>query len=240
MVERKMRGTRPTHASVGSARASAVLRELRSLRNPANVAGMARFGFTPRHALGISVTQLRKMARRLGRNHHLAAALWASGIHEARILAGMVDDPQAVTIAQADRWAQAFDSWDVCDQTCLNLFRHTSFGYRKAAAWSRDSREFVRRTGFVLMACLASGDKTADDAKFARFFPLIIAGATDDRKYVKKAVNWALRQIGKRNARFRRRAVSVAKTIFRMGSPAARWLASDALKELTGRSPARS
>lgn len=215
-------------------RAAALLKELRKRADPANVAGMARFGINPRRTLGVSVAQLRHLARGTGRDHELARRLWASGIHEARILASMIDDPAAVTEAQMERWIRAVDSWDVCDQVCGNLFRYTPYAWRKAVEWSARPDEYVRRAGFVLMATLAVADKAAPDARFARFLPLIVRRSADDRNFVKKAVNWALRQIGKRSPGLRRAAIRTARGLLRSEAPGARWIARDALRELKG------
>ena len=218
--------------AAGGRTAATILRQLRRLANPTNVAGMARFGINPARTLGISIPVLRQMAREIGRDHALARALWASGVHEARILAGFIDDPACVTPAQMDRWAATFDSWDVCDQVCSNLFDRTPFAFQKAVAWTRRPEEFVKRAGFVLMAALAVHDRQTADAAFERFLRIIARGSTDDRNFVKKAVNWALRQIGKRNRRLNRKAIAQAKVIQRMPSKAARWIAADALREL--------
>ncbi|MDO8532183.1 MAG: DNA alkylation repair protein [Dehalococcoidia bacterium] len=212
-----------------------VIARLRSFANADNVAGMARFGINPANTLGVSIPSLRKLAREAGRDHTLALRLWRSGVHEARILAAFVDDPARVTPAQMERWALEFDSWDVCDQVCSNLFDRTPFAYGKAMAWAQRDEEFVRRAGFALMAALSVHDELAPDATFEPFFALIVAGATDERNYVKKAVNWALRQIGKRNAALRARAIAVAERVRRLDSRTARWVASDALRELRRR-----
>jgi 3-methyladenine DNA glycosylase AlkD len=212
--------------------AEAILAELRSLANPANVAGMARFGINPEGTLGVSMPALRAIARRVRRDPALARELWASGVHEARILATLVADPKRIAPAQADRWARQLDSWDVCDQACQNLFRFAPFAFEKAAEWAREEREFVRRAGFALMAGLAVKAKTAADAQFEAFLPLIEEKACDERNFVKKAVNWALRQIGKRNERLRVKAIAAAERIERQESRAARWVAADALREL--------
>ncbi len=221
----------PITASFG---ADGILRQLKSQANPSNVAGMARFGISAKNTLGVPVPFLRKIARQTGKNHALALQLWASGIHEARILASMVGEPSLVTEKQMDSWAEAFDSWDVCDQACMNLFcRHPS-AYRKALEWSERGEEFVRRAGFALMASLAVHDKSANDGKFGPFFEAIVARSGDGRNFVKKAVNWALRQIGKRNSSLNRRAITVARQIQRAhpGSKAAKWVAAGALREL--------
>jgi 3-methyladenine DNA glycosylase AlkD len=212
--------------------AETVLRELRSHGSASAVRGMARFGISSKNTLGVSVPTLRSMARRLGKNHGLALALWKSGIHEARILATMVDEPTEVTEGQMEKWASDFDSWDVCDQCCSNLFDKTKFAYEKAAEWAKLDQEFVKRAGFALMAALAVHDKKADDRTFVSFFELIEKGASDERNFVKKAVNWALRQIGKRNSNLNAKALTVAERISQQDSAAARWVASDAIREL--------
>ena len=194
---------------------------------------MARFGINPGNTLGVSVPNLRKMAKKIGGDHTLAQRLWASGIHEVRILASMVDSPGMVTEEQMESWVKDFDSWDVCDQCCLNLFKKTSFAYQKAGEWSSNEEEFVKRAGFALMACLAVGDKKADDSKLESFLPIIKREAADNRNFVKKAVNWALRQIGKRNLSLNEKAVETAREIQQMDAKSARWVAADAIRELT-------
>jgi 3-methyladenine DNA glycosylase AlkD len=215
-----------------AASASTILETLRGHANPANVAGLARFGINVEQAFGVPMPILRKIGKQAGRSHKLACELWDSGIHEARVLATLVEDPKLITARQMDRWARQFDSWDVCDQACQNLFRYTPFAFAKAAEWARAKPEFVRRAGFALMAGLAVKAKNATDAQFEPFFPLMMEAATDERNFVKKAVNWALRQIGKRNATLRVTAIAVAEEIRQMDSRAARWIAADALREL--------
>jgi len=210
-----------------------ILENLKSLSNPRAVEGMARFGINTARAYGISIAILRRMAREIGRDHDLAQELWASDIHEAQILASIIDDPAKVTEAQMENWVRRFDSWDLCDQCCQNLFAGTIFAYQKAVEWSSNDREFIKRAGFVLMARLAVGNKKADDSQFERFLPIIKREATDDRNFVKKAVNWALRQIGKRNARLRQKAIETARELQQTDSKSARWIAADALRELT-------
>jgi 3-methyladenine DNA glycosylase AlkD len=212
-----------------------LLSVLRAHANPANVAGMARYGINRNGTLGVPMPVLRKLAKEAGRSHALAAELWASGIHEARILATLIDDPARVTGRQMDRWASDLDSWDVCDQACQNLFRYTPSAFAKAAQWARARREFVRRAGFSLMAGLAVKARTASDAQFEVFFPLIAEAAVDDRNMVKKAVNWALRQIGKRNPALCAKAIALAEQIRNRDCRAARWVAADALRELRRR-----
>ena len=211
-----------------------VLKELRSKADPRSVEGMARFGINPRKALGVPIPALRRLAKKTGRDHALALRLWATGIHEARILAAMVDDPAEVTESQMEGWVHDFDSWDVCDQVCGALFDRTRYAYPKAIQWCREEEEFVRRAGFVLMAELAVHDKGAPDSSFLRFFPEIERGAEDPRNFVKKAVNWALRQIGKRDERLNREAVGVARKIRGVDAASARWVGTDALRELEG------
>jgi 3-methyladenine DNA glycosylase AlkD len=210
-----------------------VLRQLKSLANPENVAGMARYGINTESALGISIYTLRPIAREIGKNHKLALQLWASGIHEARILASMIGDPEKLTQVQMEDWVKDFDSWDVCDQVCANLFDRTVFAHDKAIEWSHREEEFVKRAGFVLMAALAVHDKRAPDEAFERFLPVIRAQSTDDRNHVRKAVNWALRGVGKRNQALNGAAIAAAEGIRAMDSRSSRWVGSNALRELT-------
>jgi 3-methyladenine DNA glycosylase AlkD len=194
---------------------------------------MARFGINPDRALGVRIPDLRRLAKEIGTDHRLALALWRTKVHEARILASMLDDPAAVTEDQMDSWASDFDSWDLCDQCCGNLFDRTPLAYRKAVEWAGRDEEFVKRAGFALMAWAAVHDKTADDRIFLEFLPVIEREAGDDRNFVKKAVNWSLRQIGKRNRRLHRSAVAVATRLGkRDDSRTARWIGTDALREL--------
>ncbi|MBI4219878.1 MAG: DNA alkylation repair protein [Chloroflexi bacterium] len=195
--------------------------------------GMARFGINAEKALGISLYDLRKLAREIGKDHALAQQLWDSGIHEARTMASYVDDPARVTEPQMERWVRDLDSWDLCDQVS-GLFAQTPFAEKKIFAWAKRDEEFVKRAAFALIAERAWHDKRAADAEFEPYLALIKEAATDERNFVRKAVNWALRNIGKRNLKSNRRAVSVAREIGRIDSRAARWIASDALRELTG------
>jgi 3-methyladenine DNA glycosylase AlkD len=210
-----------------------VLVNLESLASPEAVAGMARFGIRTENTLGISIPALRDFGRQIGRDHQLALELWESGLHEARILASLVDIPGQVTEEQMESWVKDFDSWDVCDQVCGNLFDRTPFARRKAVEWSQMSGEFVKRAGFVMMAGLALHDKRLADEAFEDFFPCILKESTDGRNFVKKAVNWALRGIGKRSRRLNERAVETARQIAEIDSKTARWIAADALRELT-------
>jgi 3-methyladenine DNA glycosylase AlkD len=210
-----------------------VLEELRSRANPADLEGMARFGIDTKRALGGSrLPDLRALARRIGTDHKLAQQLWRSKVHEARLLAAMVDDPSQVTEEQMETWAKDFDSWDVVDGACCTLFDRTPFAWDKAVQWSEREEEFVKRAGFVLMACLAVHDKKSPDARFESLLPIIEREAGDRRNYVRKAVNWALRQIGKRNLRLNRQAIGTGERILKNGPRSARWVASDALREL--------
>jgi len=213
--------------------ADQIIVQLKSQADPAAVEGMVRYGINPENTLGISIPTLRAMAREIGKDHQLAEELWASGIHEARILASIIDDPHQVTEEQMERWVADFDSWDVCDQVCSNLFDRTTFAYQKAIEWSSGEAEFIKRAGFAMMAALAVHDKRAGDERFEPFFPIIVRQATDERNYVKKAVNWALRNIGKRNRHLNTRAIEIARKIEQIDSKVARWIANDALKELT-------
>lgn len=210
-----------------------VLKQLRGLADPRVRAAMSRFGIQVKKAHGISAPALHKLAKQIGTNHELAQQLWRSGIHEARILAGMVDDPARVTAAQMESWAREFDAWDVVDGSCCHLFVYARPAWRKAVEWSRREAEYNKRAGFALMAYLAVHDRRAPDSGFERLLAVIRRHAADDRNFVKKAVNWALRQIGKRNLRLNRMAISSAKQIRRSESSAARWVAADALRELT-------
>lgn len=213
--------------------APGVIARLRSLGSRRNAAGQRRFGITPRtELLGIPIPVLRRIARAHRGDHGLALALWASGVHEARILAAYVDDPARVSARQMDAWARGFDSWDVCDQVCGNLFDRTARAQAKAAEWSRRRATFVKRAGFSMMACLALHRGDLPERVFLGFLPMIRREADDGRNFVFKAANWALRQIGKRSPRLRRAAVAEARRIARLDSPSARWIASDALREL--------
>lgn len=225
---------------------SRILADLRSRGSEVNRAGMARYGIQVADAFGVGVTELRKVAKGLGTDHALALELWATGNHEARLLASFIDDPAAVTSAQMEAWASDFDSWDICDQATTSLFDRTPHAWTKAAVWARRDHEWVKRGGFALMAGLAVHDKAADDAAFLKLLPLIERGAFDERNFVKKSVNWALRNIGKRDRALNTAAIACAERVreaaneraggARGGDPAARaarWVAADALRELT-------
>jgi 3-methyladenine DNA glycosylase AlkD len=214
-------------------RSSDAIEELRSRADPKAREGMARFGIRGANVLGgSSIPHLRSMARRIGQDHAVAAELWSSGIHEARLLATMVDDPGKVTKRQMESWARDFDSWDVVDGACLNLFRRTPHAWDMAVEWSAREEAFVKRAGFALMAGLAVHDEAAPDERFVDLLPVIEREAGDPRNFVRKAVNWALRQVGKRNAVLNRAAVAAAERIQAHGPRSARWVATDALREL--------
>ena len=215
-------------------RVDEIVTELRRLGNPKNVAGMARYGIAAREALGISAGQLRALAKRIGRNHALAGQLWATGIFEARVLAAFIAEPAHLTRRQARAWAGDFENWADCDGVCIHLFRKAPFAHAFAVECSRRKPEFVKRTGFTLMVTLTVHDKTAPDKVFLDYLPRIAKAAGDERNGVKKAVNWALRQIGKRNQPLNQAAIRAAREIQKTLSPAARWIAKDALRELTG------
>lgn len=211
-----------------------IIKKLKSYANKKNVEGMARFGIRGKNVLGgPSLPILRKMAKEIGRNHELALQLWNSEIHEARILAAMIAEPGKVDERQIESWVKDFDSWDVCDQVCSNFFDKTEFAYKKAGEWSNQDEEFIKRAGFVLMACLSVHDKRATDEKFIQFFEDIKRESTDERNFVKKAVNWALRQIGKRNLVLNKQAIKLAEEILKIDSKTAKWIAQDAIRELT-------
>ncbi|MBN1824596.1 MAG: DNA alkylation repair protein [Endomicrobiales bacterium] len=213
--------------------ANFAVRALKSRAKPENLAGLARYGINTRKALGVNIPSIRDLAKEIGKDQDLSLKLWRTGIHEARLLAGFIGPPQKVTEKQMEKWASDFDSWDVCDQVVSNLFDRTPFAYKKAAEWSKRNEEFVKRAGFVLMAALSVHDKESGNAPFVKFLSIIARESRDSRNFVKKAVNWALRQIGKRNLALRGLAVKTAKKILTSDDPAARWIASDALRELT-------
>jgi 3-methyladenine DNA glycosylase AlkD len=210
----------------------AVLRELKGLADPKVRAKMAYFGVNVPLAHGISVPVLQRFAKHIGKDHRLAQELWTTGIHEARILATFIGEPAEVTAAEMERWVRDFNSWDIVDATCCYLYAHTKFAWKKAAEWSRRREEFEKRAAFSLVAYLSYKDKEASDARFVKFLSVIEREAYDERNFVKKAVNWTLRNIGKRNVRLNREAIRAAERIRRQDSRAARWIAADALREL--------
>jgi len=205
---------------------------IKSMENQHNVEGMARYGINPENNYGVSVTTLRETAKDIGKDHDLAVELWDTGIRDARILAPYIEDWEMVTDEQLESQVLEINSWDVCDNYCGSLFLRMPEAYVKAEVWSTREEEFVKRAGFVLMARLAVKDKKADDKKFEHFFPMIKREAKDERNYVKKAVNWALRSIGKRNLRLHKKALKLARELKERKSKSARWIGSDALREL--------
>jgi 3-methyladenine DNA glycosylase AlkD len=210
-----------------------ILKELKSQGSSEAVAGMARFGITPEKSYGVSLPFMRQLAKRIGKNHELARKLWESGIREAMIVGTLIDDPALVTEEQMENWVMDFSYWEICDQCITNLFSWTELSYQKAEEWSGRKEEFVKRAGFVMMARLAVIRKKETDRYFEYFLPIIERESTDERNNVKKGVNWALRQIGKKNIHLNKKAIASAKKIQKKNSKAARWIASDALRELT-------
>ena len=209
-----------------------ILALLKQKARPDQLEGMARYGMSISCRLGVSIPDLRGMAKSLGKNHQLAIELWQSGFAEAKILAAMIDEIELVTEEQLDNWVTGFDSWDVCDQVCMNLFEKSPFAWKKIREWSQRNEEYVKRAAYALLACLAWHDKKAADEKFVNVFPVLKSGSIDERNFVKKAVNWALRNIGKRNKNLNKAAIDLAKGIGELDSKPAKWIASDAIKEL--------
>ena len=210
-----------------------VLEKLRAKAQPDQLEGMARYGMTVEKRLGVKIPELRRLAKEIDRDHQLALALWETGVAEAMILASMIDIPEEVGEAQMEAWVADFDSWDVCDQVCMNLFEKTPWVWDKIREWAEREEEFVKRAAFALIACLAWHDKEADDEAFIELIPVIKAGATDGRNYVKKAVSWALRNIGKRNLALNEAAIRAAEELRETDSRAARWVASDVIRDVT-------
>ena len=209
-----------------------VLDLLKSRARPDQLEGMARFAIQTEGRLGLSIPDLRKLAREIPHDHQLALELWQSAIPDARVLASMLDVPEQATEAQLEAWVRDFDSWDVCDQVCDNLFQHTRFAWDKVREWSARDEEFVRRAAFALLSCLAWHDKISADQRFIDCFSLIKTCAGDPRNFVKKAVNWALRNIGKRNLALNKAAIELANELLTLGDKTANWIARDALREL--------
>ncbi len=213
-----------------------IIEKLKLLENPVNIVGMARFGIVPRKAFGVSTPVLKNLAKEIKKQsndrHELALELWETEIHEARIIADLIDDPKEVTPEQMESWVKDFDNWAICDGTCGHLFCKTEFAYEKVFEWSAREEEFIKRAGIVLMAWLAVHDKKADDEKITRFFPVLETYSDDERNFIKKAVNWSLRQIGKRSLFLNKSAIETAEKIKARNTRSARWIASDALREL--------
>ena len=216
-----------------------VVGELRRLGSKRNVEGMARYGIRAAKVFGVSKPKLDALARKIGKNHALGLALWSTGIQDAKILAGLISEPDEVTASQMELWVRDFDNWDSCDGTCCHLFVFARPAWAKAFEWTKRKDEFQKRGGFALAAYLAYRDKSAGDAKYLSFLKVIEREADDERNFVKKAVNWALRNIGKRNPRLNRAAVAAARRFQKKESRAARWIAADALRELQGKAVQR-
>jgi len=212
--------------------APTVLKELQAQGDPTYLKSVSRLGVKGKNMLGVSMPDIRKIASKHSQDHQLALTLWRSGIHEARILASILDEVELVSEIQMENWVQDFDSWDLCDQVCGNLFCHTAFAYDKALLWSERYEEFPKRAGFVMMAELAIHDDEAQDAQLAAFFPIIERESYDQRNYVKKAISWALRQIGKRNATLCAMATLIAERLANHEITSARWVGKEALKDL--------
>ena len=211
-----------------------IVYKLEALQDSHAVTGMMRYGITPEKAYGVSIPDLRAIAKEAGRNHHIAIKLWEIDTRETRILASMIEEPDKVNEKLIETYVSSFGYWEICDQWCMNLFEKIPAAYHYAKVWSRCRKEFIRRAGFVLMARLAVSDKKSGDEQFLQFFPCIKHGAVDKRTYVKKGVSWALRQIGKRDTYLNAKAISLAKELTMVESNSARWVAGDVLRELTG------
>lgn len=219
--------------------AASVIESLRAIATKHTRIGMTRFGIPNDHALGVTVGEMRTLAKRLGKNHELAAELWQTGIYEARMVASFVDDPALVTSSQMDRWARDFDNWAICDTACFALFDRTPYAWSKIRKWSGHRDEFVKRAAFALLASVTVHDKHTDDDLFVEGLALIERESQDGRNFVKKAVNWALRSIGKRNRMLHGCAVTVAQRLATSPDSISRWIGKDALRELKGEAVAR-
>jgi 3-methyladenine DNA glycosylase AlkD len=234
MPSRTQTIARSLNKAVARSSVPEILDRLKAMGSEKNRRKMEHFGVNVEKAFGVSVPNLRKLAKEIGKNHELSLQLWETGYHEARLLAALIAEPEEVKPRQMERWVKDFDSWDVCDGVCGNLFDRTPYGYKKAITWGKRSETFEKRAGFALMAYLALHNKKMPDRRFESFFPTIKGAANDERNFVKKAVSWALRQIGKRSPSLNRKAIAVARSLQKLKSPAAQWIARDALKELTG------
>jgi 3-methyladenine DNA glycosylase AlkD len=235
----RLRSGREAPAEPVKDRLQSVIAELRRRATNKTKEGMARYGLPSEKALGVTVGTLKQMAKRLGKDHDLALALWATDVYEARMLATFVDEPSLVTPAQMDRWCGDFDNWGICDTACFALFDRTPHAWTKVRQWSRRRDEFVKRAAFALLASLTVHDKKAGDEPFADGLVLIERASDDDRNFVKKAVNWALRSIGKRSSTLHAAALSLSERLAVSSDPAARWIGKDALRELTSPSVRR-
>lgn len=209
-----------------------VISHLKTKAKTENLAGMARFAIGGDKRMGVAVPEMRKLAKEIGKDQQLSLELWKTGIPEAMIAAAMIGVPGEVTEVQMDDWVEDIEFWDICDQTAMNLFEKVSFAEKKIWQWSKSEHEFTKRMAYALIACLAWHDKKATDEFFLKLFPVIKAGSTDERNFVKKAVNWALRHIGKRNKNLNKEALQLAHEIQKIDSKAAKWIATDAIREL--------
>ena len=232
MIYRDSKSMNKRQGILNMASVEEILKKLQAKGRPDQLEGMTRYGMAAERRLGVSVPEMRKIAKEYEKDHKLALELWKTGISEARIVAAMIDEHEKVTEKQMEEWVKDINSWDICDQVCMTLFEKTPLAWKKILDWSDREEEFVKRTAFALTACLAWHDKEAEDEKFIELFPVIKRGATDERNFVKKAVNWALRNIGKRNQNLNKAALKAAKEIQRIDSKAARWIASNAIREL--------
>jgi len=226
---KKLTGITPENA------AREITARLKTMRNERNIEGMRRFGISSANCLGVPMPVVRSMAKEYGRSQKLAELLWEGGLHEGRTLACLVGEPELLSEKTAERWALDLDSWAACDNFCLNLLAYAPFAWKKAREWMERDEEFVRRAAYATMAALAVHDRKAKDKDFEKLLPLIRKGANDDRNFVKKAVNWALRQIGKRNMALNRKALAVAEELSASDNLHARWVGKDAVRELASR-----
>ena len=208
------------------------LQALRKKGSQRTIDGMKRFGIDSVDAFGVSAPDIRMIAKQITRDHALALSLWETDIHEARILAVLIAEPERATLSLMDSWTREMRNWAQCDAACGEYFQRTRFAETLPERWCRQPKEFVRRAGFVMMAAMAVHHKQMDDSTFEDFFPLIIEYSIDERNFVRKGVNWALRQIGKRNIRLHKKAIALSKEIQNIPSPTAKWIATDALREL--------
>jgi len=231
-IQKKRFKNNATHTAREAWSVGRVVGELRRLGTKRNVEGMARYGIRAKKVFGVSKPKLDILARKIGKNHALGLELWSTGIQDAKILAGLICEAEKVTSSQMELWVRDFDNWDSCDGTCCHLFVFANDAWQKAFVWTKRKGEFQKRGGFALAAYLAYRDKAAGDANYLRFLRVVEREAEDERNFVRKAVNWALRNIGKRNQRLNRAAIATARRIRKKDSRAARWIAADALREL--------
>ena len=210
-----------------------VIEILEGMANPEKIKiKQGRFGITANNSLGIYQKDLKELAGKIGCNNKLALKLFDSGIYEARILCSKIYHPESITEELMEKWVATFENWEICDSFCMGFFAKSKFALTKAIEWSKDEHEFVKRSGFVIMASYGFANKNADNEVFEKFLPIVEREAIDERLYVKKAVNWALRNIGKRNIDLNNSAISVANRIANIESKSAKWIANNALKEL--------